>query len=157
MLTTLNMYASTTIQIFYTPPLLLFLSSSQVHPRDERRRFITGFTGSAGTALVSHSNAFLWTDGRYFEQAQAQLSTDWILMKAFTPGVPTIDSFVANASGVIGVDPKLVSIQQAKKLKESCKGKKIHFVWDNLIVKIPSFLLSLFFFVSCFYLGYDVA
>merc|ERR1712001_75325 len=40
---------------------------------DKRRGFISGFDGSAGTALVTGTNALLWTDGRYFIQAEAQM------------------------------------------------------------------------------------
>lgn len=52
-------------------------------PKFERRQFITGFTGSAGTALVLQSGeAFLWTDGRYFQQADMELTNSWKLMKS---------------------------------------------------------------------------
>ncbi|CAG0898238.1 unnamed protein product, partial [Cyprideis torosa] len=48
----------------------------------KRREFITGFTGSAGTALVTASKALLWTDGRYFVQADKELDKEhWTLMK----------------------------------------------------------------------------
>ena len=47
--------------------------SEYVHPCYERRAFVSGFTGSAGTALVSADAALLWTDGRYFVQAAEQL------------------------------------------------------------------------------------
>ena len=50
-------------------------------PHDERRRYITGFTGSAGDALITEDKAVLWTDGRYFIQADLQLDCNWILMK----------------------------------------------------------------------------
>lgn len=48
---------------------------------DGRREFISGFSGSAGTAVISMNQAALWTDGRYFLQASQQLDTDWTLMK----------------------------------------------------------------------------
>lgn len=48
---------------------------------DGRRAFITGFTGSAGVALITQNEALLWTDGRYFVQAQQQLDDNWTLMK----------------------------------------------------------------------------
>ena len=60
---------------------------------DARRAFISGFDGSAGTAVVTTSAAALWTDGRYFLQAEAQLGPDWTLMKAGTPGVPEVRLF----------------------------------------------------------------
>lgn len=48
---------------------------------DLRREFISGFSGSAGTAVVTESKAALWTDGRYYLQAEKQLDSNWILMK----------------------------------------------------------------------------
>lgn len=50
-------------------------------PRDARRAFLTGFTGSTGTAIVSDQHACLWTDGRYFIQAANELDDNWTLMK----------------------------------------------------------------------------
>jgi len=51
---------------------------------DQRRAFISGFTGSAGTAVVTETHACLWTDGRYFNQAGKQLDENWTLMKEGT-------------------------------------------------------------------------
>jgi Xaa-Pro aminopeptidase len=75
----------------------------------QRREFITGFTGSAGTAVVAARKALLWTDGRYFlqvwehnratkctlsrvfaTQAEQELSEDWTLMKQGIEGVPKV-------------------------------------------------------------------
>ena len=58
----------------------------------ERRKFISGFTGSAGTALIGLENAYLWTDGRYFLQAEIELANrpsdeSWELMRSGQPGV----------------------------------------------------------------------
>ena len=49
--------------------------------RDRKRQWITGFTGSAGTAVVTLDTAAVWTDGRYFLQAERQLDCNWILMR----------------------------------------------------------------------------
>jgi Xaa-Pro aminopeptidase len=65
--------------------------SEYVAACDERRAFLSGFTGSAGTAVVTPTRALLWTDGRYFLQASHQLSDDWTLMKAGLPETPTIE------------------------------------------------------------------
>jgi hypothetical protein len=46
-----------------------------------RAGFISGFTGSAGTAVVTHTEAKLWTDGRYYLQAHDELGEDWGLMR----------------------------------------------------------------------------
>lgn len=51
--------------------------------------FISGFSGSAGTAIISLSKAALNTDGRYFNQAEQQLDKNWQLLKSGVQGVPT--------------------------------------------------------------------
>lgn len=51
--------------------------------------FISGFSGSAGTAIISLSQAALSTDGRYFNQAAKQLDNNWTLLKRGIEGVPT--------------------------------------------------------------------
>lgn len=53
---------------------------------DERRVKITGFDGSAGTAIVTQTEALLWTDGRYYQQAANQLDENWTLMKGMLNG-----------------------------------------------------------------------
>ena len=61
-------------------------SSEYVAPCDERRAWLTGFTGSAGTAIVSMKEAALWTDGRYFNQASTQLEgSPFTLMRQHEP------------------------------------------------------------------------
>lgn len=61
---------------------------------DMLRGFITGFTGSAGTAIVTQNEALLWTDGRYFLQASQQLDSNWSLMKEGLPSTPTQGIFL---------------------------------------------------------------
>lgn len=65
------------------PVMLLnnFFQNEYISACDGRRAFITGFTGSAGVALITQNEALLWTDGRYFVQAQQQLDDNWTLMK----------------------------------------------------------------------------
>ncbi|KAH9618011.1 hypothetical protein KSS87_016400 [Heliosperma pusillum] len=73
-----------------------------------RRAFISGFTGSAGTAVVTKDKAALWTDGRYFLQAEKQLSSSWILMRAGNTGVPTLAEWlndVLPSGSKVGIDP----------------------------------------------------
>jgi Xaa-Pro aminopeptidase len=55
---------------------------------------VTGFTGSAGTALVTSTQALLWTDGRYFDQAARQLSPAWTLMRQGQHDIPTIPQWL---------------------------------------------------------------
>ncbi len=68
--------------------------SEYVCGADMRRAFISGFTGSAGTALILNDSALLWTDGRYFLQAEGELSCDWTLMKSGERGVLELPEWV---------------------------------------------------------------
>lgn len=67
---------------------------------DKRRDWLSGFRGSAGTAVVSLSSAALWTDSRYFTEAEEELDCrNWLLMKSGEPNVPSlIDWFVDQAN-----------------------------------------------------------
>jgi Xaa-Pro aminopeptidase len=75
---------------------------------DRRRAFITGFTGSSGTAVVTQNVALLWTDGRYFLQASEELDpASWTLMRDGLADTPSIDDWLAKhvpSAGVVGVD-----------------------------------------------------
>ncbi|KAJ3451979.1 xaa-pro aminopeptidase [Anaeramoeba flamelloides] len=85
-----------------------------------RRSFISNFTGSNGTALVTKDKAFLWTDSRYFLQAGMQLSSDWKLMKMGTD--LSLTKWCAEnmqKESVIGIDGVTTSIGEYNNLKES--------------------------------------
>jgi Xaa-Pro aminopeptidase len=102
--------------------------SEYVHASDKRRQFISGFSGSAGTALITMDSAFLWTDGRYFLQASQQLSADWTLMKSGEPGVPELNAWIlANMQQgqKVGVDPNLVSASEGKAMEKAFLEKGI--------------------------------
>ncbi|EEF37229.1 aminopeptidase P1 isoform X2 [Ricinus communis] len=99
--------------------------SEYVSARDKRREFVSGFTGSAGLALITKNEARLWTDGRYFLQATQQLSDQWILMRiGEDPSVDTwmADNLPANAS--VGVDPWCVSVDTAQRWEGAFAEKK---------------------------------
>uniref|UniRef100_A0A1L8E2Y5 Putative xaa-pro aminopeptidase n=1 Tax=Nyssomyia neivai TaxID=330878 RepID=A0A1L8E2Y5_9DIPT len=86
--------------------------SEYICDHDDRRSYISGFNGSSGTAVVTTTDAFLWTDGRYYDQATKQLDSNWILMKDGLPTTPTIGAFLAKSlvgGSKVGVDPKLLS------------------------------------------------
>jgi Xaa-Pro aminopeptidase len=74
--------------------------------------FISGFSGSAGTAIVSLTKAALSTDGRYFNQASKQLDSNWVLLKRGVEGVQTWQEWTteqAEGGKVVGVDPALIT------------------------------------------------
>lgn len=73
----------------------------------------SGFTGSAGTAVITNDAAALFTDGRYFNQASKQLDENWQLMKVGLTKVPTWQEWVADISQegkTIGVDPSVITV-----------------------------------------------
>jgi hypothetical protein len=81
--------------------------------RDRRYAYISGFSGSNGIAVITRKRgAALWTNGRYFLQADIQLSCDWLLMRVGQPGVPHLMKWLIDVlpeNSTIGADPKLVS------------------------------------------------
>lgn len=86
--------------------------SEYICARDERRAFISGFDGSAGTAVVTLTKALLWTDGRYYQQAAKQLDENWTLMKDNLPGTPSIPNWLAKnlpTGSRVGVDSNLMA------------------------------------------------
>lgn len=93
-----------------------------------RREFISGFTGSAGTAVITRDDALLWTDGRYFLQAEEELPEDWTLMKSGQPGVPTLQKWLADTFGGaspvrVAIDPFVHSATFAETLKKDLEAK----------------------------------
>ena len=79
----------------YMIPTSDYHQSEYVHDHFKCREFVSGFTGSAGTLIVTMENACLWTDGRYLLQATAQLEGSGIrLMKMGVEGVPTIVEYL---------------------------------------------------------------
>lgn len=61
--------------------MFFYLQNEYLAARDARREFVSGFSGSAGTVIITDHHACLWTDGRYFLQAASQLDENWTLMK----------------------------------------------------------------------------
>ena len=85
---------------------------------DKCRRFLSGFTGSAGTLLVMKEEAYLWTDGRYFLQAESELKDSGItLMKMGEPGVVNLDELLEEKmkkDEVLGFNGSLLSFSEGK-------------------------------------------
>ena len=96
---------------------------------DARRAFISGFTGSAGYAVVTLNDAALWTDGRYFLQASRELDTaSWKLMKMGLPGTPEKSEWLQSVLGQnakIGFDPRLLSVEDFVDMKQKLTGLKL--------------------------------
>ncbi len=111
---------------------------------DLRRGYITGFTGSAGSAVVTTSKALLFTDGRYFLQAGQQLEPSvWTLMKQGEPNVPTWQEYLSKdlpANSKIGMDASLISADDAKDITAelSKKGSSLVSIRENLVDNVWS-------------------
>ncbi|SDF45185.1 aminopeptidase P family N-terminal domain-containing protein [Eubacterium pyruvativorans] len=101
---------------FYIVPTDDFHQDEYVGDHFKARVYITGFTGSAGTALITETEAFLWTDGRYFIQAAKELEGSTVeLMKMSEPGVPTISQFLkehVKPGQTLGFDGRTLSMDE---------------------------------------------
>ena len=97
-----------------------------------RRKFLTGFGGSAGTAVVTQNEALLWTDSRYWNEASMQIDdSQWKLMKQGQPKVPTIVKYIAEQASSkyaeqksplkVGIDPFVHPASFASEFKKACK------------------------------------
>lgn len=99
------------------------------------REFISGFTGSAGTLLIGHQDAYLWTDGRYFIQAEKELrGTGISLMKMRTSGYPTIEEWIKQnikEEETLGFDGKLFSVNQYKGFLHIANENKFRLNMNN--------------------------
>ena len=93
------------------------------------RKFITGFTGSAGTAVIMQDQAGLWTDGRYFIQAEKQLAGSGItLYRMGQPGVPTVREFLKThipENGRLGFYGRVVGCGEGLLWKNDLKKKNV--------------------------------
>lgn len=102
-------------------------NSEYVPSRWERRKWISGFDGSAGTAVVTLHSAALWTDSRYFLAAEEQLAgTEFQLMRERVDGTPSIAEWIATEiegaeSSEIGVDGMCMTYAECSDLKTDLK------------------------------------
>lgn len=113
----------------YLVPTDDFHCSEYVGEYFKCRRYITGFTGSAGTAAITMDDAGLWTDGRYFLQAGEQLKgTTITLQKMGEEGVPTIEEYVMShlkAGQTVGFDGRTMTAKAGAELEEKLAEKGI--------------------------------
>jgi len=103
--------------------------SEYVAPCFERRAFVSGFTGSAGTAVVTKERALCWTDGRYWLQASKELGPGWEMVKAGAPGADGVAEWFGTAEGAsalkagghgaVGIDATCTAAAFADKLERA--------------------------------------
>lgn len=112
----------------YIVPTSDFHESEYVGDYFKARKYITGFTGSAGTAVITMTEAGLWTDGRYFIQAEKQLSgTPVTLFKMGEEGVPTVKEYVKKnlkEGACLGFDGRVINAADGASYEEMVKEKQ---------------------------------
>lgn len=112
----------------YYVPTADFHLSEYVNPYFKSRQYLTGFTGSAGTLVVTMDEAALWVDGRYFIQAEEQLSgTPVKLMKMGEEGIPSVLEYLSKLpeGAVIGLDGRTVSAAMALRMEKTLSTRNI--------------------------------
>ena len=104
-------------------------SGEYVPDRWKSRSWISGFTGSAGTAAATLDKCALWTDSRYFLQAEEQLKdTDYVLMKEKIEGTPSVAEWLTanlKSGDTVGVDGWTNTVTAVEELAEELKLKGI--------------------------------
>lgn len=128
----------------YIVPTADFHESEYVGEYFTARKYITGFTGSAGVAVITQKEAGLWTDARYFIQAAAQLEGSTVtLYKMGEEGVPTVDEYIENTleeGQILGFDGRVVNSAWGKRLETIVADKNgtlaveedlVDIIWNN--------------------------
>ena len=104
------------------------------------RKYMSGFTGSQGTLVVTQSKAALWTDGRYFIQAAQQLQGTTIdLMKMGEENVPSVEEYLdseLNQNERVAVDGRTIHVKWGRKLQQLLEAKNIHLMVEEDLVDL---------------------
>lgn len=142
----------------YIIPTADFHESEYVGEYFKSRKYMSGFTGSAGTLVVTLTDAGLWTDGRYFIQAARQLADTGItLYKMGEEGVATIEEFLMDKldqDATLGFDGRILNAKLGLQLQTKLQPKNIKILYDKDLVdtiwtdrtplsKEPAFLLDI--------------
>lgn len=111
----------------YMIPTADFHESEYVGEHFKCREYMTGFTGSAGTALITMDEACLWVDGRYYVQAAAQLKDSTVtMMKMGQEGVPSLGVYLEDKmpeGGCLGFDGRVVNVAEGLALEEMLRER----------------------------------
>ena len=122
----------------YIIPSSDFHQSEYVGEYFKSREYISGFTGSAGTIVITKDDGGLWTDGRYFLQAESELKDSGIkLYKSGIEGVPTIEDYLYDTmpeGSVLGFDGRVISVDEGEKLKDRLKSKNIKISYEEDLI-----------------------
>ena len=122
----------------YIIPTSDFHETEYVSEYFAARKYMSGFTGSAGVLVVLLDKAGLWTDGRYFIQAANQLAGSGIdLMKQGQEDTPSIEEYIVSnltQGSVVGFDGRVMNVNDANKYKQAFMMHDIKMVTDNDLV-----------------------
>lgn len=122
----------------YMIPTADFHESEYVGEHFKCRSYMTGFTGSAGTAVITMEEACLWVDGRYFVQAAGQLKgTSIQMMKMGQEGVPSVAEYLEQAmpeGGCLGFDGRVVNALTGAELEERLEEKRVSIRYEEDLV-----------------------
>lgn len=120
---------------YYMMPTSDFHNSEYSADFFKVREYFCGFDGSNGTLVVSQDEAGMWTDGRYFIQAENQMKgTGVVLFKMLEPGVPTITEYLMEnmkAGQVLGFDGRVVSTSIGESLEKKLSEKNVTLKFDK--------------------------
>lgn len=118
---------------YYMMPTADFHNSEYVNDYFKVREYFCNFTGSNGTLLVWQDGAGLWTDGRYFIQAENELKgTSVELFRMLDEGVPTIEEFLAKEmkeGQTLGFDGRVIATMDGKEYEKKLADKKVKFAY----------------------------
>lgn len=144
----------------YIIPTSDFHETEYVGDHFKARAYMSGFTGSSATLVVTMKEAALWTDGRYFIQAASQLKGSGIeLMRMGEPNVPTLISYIEDhvpSKGILGFDGRVINtrlgVQLSHKLKQKdaticCDEDLVDLIWNDRpqLPKEKAFLLDVLY------------
>ena len=122
----------------YVVPTADFHQSEYVGEHFKARKYITGFSGSYGTAVICQDDAGLWTDGRYFFQATNELEGSGVrLMKMFVGDTPSVTEYLADKipeGGKVGFDGRVLSMDEGKEYEDALSSKNISIDYEEDLI-----------------------
>ena len=122
----------------YVVPTADFHQSEYVGEHFKARKYITGFSGSYGTAVICQDDAGLWTDGRYFFQATNELEGSGVrLMKMFVGDTPSVTEYLADKiqeDGKVGFDGRVLSMDEGKEYEDALSPKNISIDYEEDLI-----------------------
>ena len=122
----------------YVVPTADFHQSEYVGEHFKARKYITGFSGSYGTAVICQDDAGLWTDGRDFFQATNELEGSGVrLMKMFVGDTPSVTEYLADKipeGGKVGFDGRVLSMDEGKEYEDALSPKNISIDYEEDLI-----------------------